>query len=487
MVKSTAVSVFQHEPFSWLVEDGDFVCQKALNRSARVLRRHAGRLAAQHAPRRSGSASSRRCTSCSRPPRRARGESSSEKLLANTRRMIGSGSRLDPDTRKFLLETLGGLVAILKEETVKAIRPAPRNWLAAPPRGRRRSRPIERKRFDMSTISTTQAAEADDHAAARRPQGRLTPRMAVQLAAPHTWPAAVFPVLVALACAVAETGRASAVMACALLAICVLMQSAVNTVQRLLRLREGSRLGRRRRGPDRRGARVQRRGPSGGAGARHRVSGGRLRRSARTSIVERGHRIPLVHRRASGAVVRGACTPPARRPFPICPSAKLASGFVMGGLIPLASYLGAHRRVFDVRALLWAVPTILGVGPDHDRRTTRATSRRTWRRGAARCPCMLGTRRGRGRPYHGLVFAWLASIVVHGGGVLPKRGSSSWRSCCWDASAASERAGLETRWRRGRASGPWRQICGLEHSPGRVLRRRHLRQHDDARGLRPRT
>ena len=81
----------------------------------------------------------------------------------------------------------------------------------------------------MSTISTTQAAEADDHAAARRPQGRLTPRMAVQLAAPHTWPAAVFPVLVALACAVAETGRASAVMACALLVICVLMQSAVNT------------------------------------------------------------------------------------------------------------------------------------------------------------------------------------------------------------------------------------------------------------------
>ena len=52
-----------------------------------------------------------------------------EKLLANTRRMIGSGSRLDPDTRKFLLQTLGGLVAILKEETVKAIRPAPRNWL----------------------------------------------------------------------------------------------------------------------------------------------------------------------------------------------------------------------------------------------------------------------------------------------------------------------------------------------------------------------
>ena len=35
VVKSTAVSVFQHEPFSWLVEDGDFVCQKALNRSAR--------------------------------------------------------------------------------------------------------------------------------------------------------------------------------------------------------------------------------------------------------------------------------------------------------------------------------------------------------------------------------------------------------------------------------------------------------------------
>ena len=38
--------------------------------------------------------------------------------------------------------------------------------------------------------------------------GRLTPRMAWQLAAPHTWPAAILPVLVAAAAA-AVTSSAS--------------------------------------------------------------------------------------------------------------------------------------------------------------------------------------------------------------------------------------------------------------------------------------
>ena len=128
VVKSTAVSVFQHEPFSWLVEDGDFVCQEALNRSARFFDDTLDAWLRSRTPAERERFIETVYELFTSTEAGSWGEFR-EKLLANTRRMIDSGSRLDPDTRKFLLQTLGGLVAILKEETVKAIRPAPRNWL----------------------------------------------------------------------------------------------------------------------------------------------------------------------------------------------------------------------------------------------------------------------------------------------------------------------------------------------------------------------
>lgn len=57
----------------------------------------------------------------------------------------------------------------------------------------------------------------------------LSPRLALQLAAPHTWPAAIMPVLVAAACALANTGSLDVGMAWLLLLICILMQASVNT------------------------------------------------------------------------------------------------------------------------------------------------------------------------------------------------------------------------------------------------------------------
>ena len=53
--------------------------------------------------------------------------------------------------------------------------------------------------------------------------------MAMQLAAPHTWPAAILPVLVSVAAAAVTKPPVSVTMACVLLVICVLMQAAVNT------------------------------------------------------------------------------------------------------------------------------------------------------------------------------------------------------------------------------------------------------------------
>ena len=57
---------------------------------------------------------------------------------------------------------------------------------------------------------------------------KLTAKMAINLAAPHTWPAAIMPALLAL-CASANVCTISVSMGCTLLLIVVLMQSAVNT------------------------------------------------------------------------------------------------------------------------------------------------------------------------------------------------------------------------------------------------------------------
>ena len=59
---------------------------------------------------------------------------------------------------------------------------------------------------------------------------KMTLLMMVQLAAPHTWPAAIIPALIGTCLAAAFGFSVSATLAMVLLAIVVLMQSAVNTI-----------------------------------------------------------------------------------------------------------------------------------------------------------------------------------------------------------------------------------------------------------------
>lgn len=58
----------------------------------------------------------------------------------------------------------------------------------------------------------------------------LTPLMVIQLAAPHTWSAAIMPVLLSACIAVAQNATINPFMFAVLLVICILMQSAVNTL-----------------------------------------------------------------------------------------------------------------------------------------------------------------------------------------------------------------------------------------------------------------
>ena len=58
--------------------------------------------------------------------------------------------------------------------------------------------------------------------------GKLTPLMMLRLAAPHTWAASVMPALLGTVLAARE-GVSEPLMCLLLTAVCVLMQSAVNT------------------------------------------------------------------------------------------------------------------------------------------------------------------------------------------------------------------------------------------------------------------
>lgn len=68
----------------------------------------------------------------------------------------------------------------------------------------------------------------------------LTPKLLMQLAAPHTWPAALMPTLVGTALAIHHQGFASGTLVLAVLVIVVLMQSAVNTLNDYFDFKKGA-------------------------------------------------------------------------------------------------------------------------------------------------------------------------------------------------------------------------------------------------------
>ncbi len=143
VVVSSALSVFQHEPFSWQVEGDDFVYQEALNPSAVFFDE------ALDAWLRGKSPAERERFIDTIYELFASTEASSwaefqEKLFANTRRLLGQGTKLDAETRSFIWQTLGSLGGILKNETIRRFKPAPPTWLP-----RRRARYDSEKGNDL--------------------------------------------------------------------------------------------------------------------------------------------------------------------------------------------------------------------------------------------------------------------------------------------------------------------------------------------------
>lgn len=187
--------------------------------------------------------------------------------------------------------------------------------------------------------------------------GKLTPLMALQLAAPHTWPAAILPCLVAVACAMAAGGTVSFSMAVVLLVICVLMQAAVNTFNDYFDFVKGT---------DSADDNVE---ASDAVLVYNNVNPKHVLALAVAflavafalgiyPIVVAGP-TPLVIAAIAALVV--VLYSGGKTPISYFPIGEVVSGGVMGGLIPLACYqvLTGHLQFL---MLLWALPCIINVG-----------------------------------------------------------------------------------------------------------------------------
>ncbi len=230
--------------------------------------------------------------------------------------------------------------------------------------------------------------------------------MALQIAAPHTWPAAILPALIAMACAAANGYTVSAVMALVLLAICILMQAAVNTFNDYYDYVKGS---------DSAEDNVD---PTDAVLVYNNVNP----RSALmlavgflvvafalgAYVIWQAGWIPLAIGIVGAIVV--VLYSAGKTPISYLPIGELMSGFVMGGLIPLACYQ-ALTKCFDPLMLVWTLPTIIGVGLIMLTNNT-CDVEKDIESGRKTLPVLLGRSRARAL-YHALVWIWIALIIVN--------------------------------------------------------------------------
>ena len=229
--------------------------------------------------------------------------------------------------------------------------------------------------------------------------------MALNIAAPHTWPAAILPTLVALCAAAANGHEISIVMSIVLLVIVVLMQSAVNTFNDYYDCIKGT---------DNADADVE---ESDAVLIYNNVNPNSSLKLAigflvvafalGIYVIVRCGIIPLIIALIGALFV--VIYSAGKTPISYLPIGEFVSGFVMGGLIVLASYQ-ALSGSFDWMALVWAIPTIIGVGLIMFTNNT-CDIERDIPAGRHTLPVVLGREKARG-VYHACVYVTVISILV---------------------------------------------------------------------------
>ena len=123
VVQSSASAIFQHHPFSWMVEGDDFVYQQDLNASAQFFDEALDTWLRSKTP----AERERFIQTIYDLIMQTNATSWADfqtRLGANMATVMGAGSKLDVDTKQFLISTLGSLGATLKNQTIARIKDA---------------------------------------------------------------------------------------------------------------------------------------------------------------------------------------------------------------------------------------------------------------------------------------------------------------------------------------------------------------------------
>ncbi len=237
------------------------------------------------------------------------------------------------------------------------------------------------------------------------PYGHLTPKLAWLLAAPHTWPASILPVLFATAAASVYAAPLSVTLILALLVICILMQSAVNTFNDYFDYV---------RGVDSEKDNVD---PSDAILVYNNIN-------PRSVLILAIGFLAVAFFLGIYAVIVAGWVPlvialigalfvvlysVGKTPISYLPIGEAISGIVMGGLIFIACFYTLTRS-FYWETIIWSIPCIIGVSlimftnniSDIEKDITSA--RKTL--------CVVAGRDSSRKLYHTLLIIWIIMIIV---------------------------------------------------------------------------
>lgn len=186
---------------------------------------------------------------------------------------------------------------------------------------------------------------------------KLSPKLCWQLAAPHTWPASIFPVLLALAFAFASGYPISIVSSLVLLLISILCQSAVNTFNDYFDYVKGI---------DTKDDSVEIDDSvlvynSVNPKSALILAVGFLLAALLLGIycIYTSGWIPLAIALIGAIAI--VLYSGGKTPISFLPIGEIVSGFVMGALITFASYI-VFTGSIDWLVIVWSVPLIIGIG-----------------------------------------------------------------------------------------------------------------------------
>lgn len=232
----------------------------------------------------------------------------------------------------------------------------------------------------------------------------LTPKLMIQLAAPHTWPAAIMPCFFAYAAA-AVTTTVSIITTIVLLCICILMQASVNTFNDYYDYVKGA--DSKDDGVDPTDAVLVYNKVNPRSVLIFAVSLLVLAFAAGAYIIYCAGLIPLVIGVIGAVIV--VFYSAGKTPISYLPIGECVSGVVMGGLIPLACYQALTLQL-NFLVLIWALPFIIGIGlimmtnNTCDIEKDRIYLRKT-------LPTLLDRPKTR-TLYHGLIVVWFIAIIA---------------------------------------------------------------------------